>query len=824
LEDEQSQPKDAGLRIAGIDTLEIRRDVRMRLQLETDSLLPGDAGAAGEPGSDARRENEDEPNPPVEVTCSGSFTFDFVRYQASLDRDVDLRQINPNGPSDRLVCNQLDIRFAPKQQLGDESKPVVLDPGERQQQDLGRLQPSEIIAKGRPVIVSSPSRNAEARGEGLHIVLRDQRVRIASPQGAMLVYGPNILRAPTIDYRHPPRDSAAAIGRFRAQGAGSMRYVPDPAKPQQVMQAAWQTMVDMNRQNGQLVLTLDGRPQLAFADAGSLTADNMRVYLRELEGKQATAIGVPIAAGGQGGKLQVVPDRLEATGRVDIRSARFTGRTAQLLVRFHIQPALTGNAAAVASSNTPGGVATRFNATSPVAKPGQAFHIDTDKMELEVQLQGESVDPTTLLCNGDVVLREVPLPGAHEQPLEVRGGQLTVDRLNTSTPYITLRGADPTQPAGLAQLAGRGITVVSAAVELEVDQPNIRMRSDGPGKATLLVTRDLNGRESANPIPLDITWQGGLQFDGATIGVKRNVLIAGTDDTLRCDELLARLTKPVQIGGQFDEKSINLSEIDCRGQVLIDHITRDTGGVTSHDRVQLARLAINQQTGAIRGDGPGVIRSTRYGNALDDFADTQRPAGAAQSAPPRDAVGSKLRYLRVDFHRGLAGNLYTRELTLYERIRSVYGPVDAWEQELDASRSEALPPDAMTLYCDELRINEDPVAARTAPAPQDGERPFGPFQLRATGNVKIDGQAPGQGAFSAQAGVASYEQAKKVFVLEGDGRTHATLWREGQQGAPPSARMIRYNHLTGEVSVNGIQYIEITPRDIENARRPAQVR
>jgi hypothetical protein len=63
-----------------------------------------------------------------------------------------------------------------------------------------------------------------------------------------------------------------------------------------------------------------------------------------------------------------------------------------------------------------------------------------------------------------------------------------------------------------------------------------------------------------------------------------------------------------------------------------------------------------------------------------------------------------------------------------------------------------------------------------------------------------------------------------VFVLEGDGRTHATLWREGQQGAPPSARMIRYNHLTGEVSVNGIQYIEITPRDIENARRPAQVR
>ena len=41
LADEHVQPKDQGLKIAGIDSLEIRRDVRMRLQLDTDSLLPG---------------------------------------------------------------------------------------------------------------------------------------------------------------------------------------------------------------------------------------------------------------------------------------------------------------------------------------------------------------------------------------------------------------------------------------------------------------------------------------------------------------------------------------------------------------------------------------------------------------------------------------------------------------------------------------------------------------------------------------------------------------------------------------------------------------
>ena len=41
LADEHVKPNDPGLKIAGIDSLEIRRDVRMRLDLDTSSLLPG---------------------------------------------------------------------------------------------------------------------------------------------------------------------------------------------------------------------------------------------------------------------------------------------------------------------------------------------------------------------------------------------------------------------------------------------------------------------------------------------------------------------------------------------------------------------------------------------------------------------------------------------------------------------------------------------------------------------------------------------------------------------------------------------------------------
>jgi lipopolysaccharide export system protein LptA len=814
LADEHVKPNDPGLKIAGIDALEIRREVRMRLQLETDSLLPG---SHAEPApADLRRGNK---KPPVEVTCSGPFTFDFVRYVASLDRDVDLRQLNPNGPSDQLFCYQLDIHFAPKTLPASGRQAVVVDPEDRQERELGRLEPAAIVAEGHPVVVTSPARQAQARGDRIQIALREQRVRVAGT-GAMLVYGVNVLRAPTIDYQHPARESATTIGRFRAGGPGTLHYVLDPAKPEQFFQAMWQKTVELSRENGQPVLTLDGRPQLGIANAGSLTADRMKVFLRELDG--TAAAGLPIAGGNDGGsKMQVAPDRLLATGRVEIHSPQLTGRTAELLAVFRVQ---TSTRDEVSPDPAAGGLAASLNA--PARDRQQAFHIESDKMQLDIRMHGQSVEPATLACNGNVVFREVPLVASAEQPLEIRGGQLTVDRIE-SAPYITLRGANDSGATGsasasqFAQLSGRGISVLTDVVEL--DSRDNRLWSERPGKATLLVTRNLDG-QAATPFPLEITWQGGLAFDGRTITFERNVVVAGTGDTLRCDRLAAKLSAPIQFKEGINQKAIDLSEIECQGQVTIDHLARDAVGVTSHERTQLAGLRVNMQTGELGGLGPGIIRSTRFGNGLDAL--TNGPGQAvATITPPQPAAGNKLHFLRVDFQSRLEGNIYTRELTFYDRVRTVYGPVDAWEQELDAARPETLPPDAMTLFCDRLRINEDPVAARLAPAGPSGDsRPMGPVQLQALGNVRIAGQSPTQGAFSAQAARASFEQAKDVFILEGDGRTPATLWRTGQRGSPPAARKITYVRSTGQITVDGIQFFEFSPEDIENARRPSPVR
>ncbi len=835
LPDEHVRPSSSGLKIAGIDSLEIRREFRMRLYLDTKSLLPG---ADAEPTKDTNaaptaaitNNNSD----PVEVSCSGPFTFDFVRYVASLDRDVDLRQTHPNGPSDQLYCSQLDLHFAPKNSTTAEAQSMVVDPGKRQQRDLGRLEPAALVAKGHPVVVTSPARNAQARGDRVQIALREQRVRLAGSREAMLVFDNNVIRAPIIDYQHPSRDSATPLGRFRATGPGTLQYVPDSTKPEQIFQANWQTLVDLNRENGQPVLTLDGRPQLAFAGSGSLSADHIKMFLRELHSE--TPVGGIEVKTGQGEAVQVVPDRILASGNVDIQSARLTGRTGELIVGFQVQPEPPADANAQADpaqnvAPSGGGFAEKLAGGMAAGPMQQAFHMSSDRMKLDVTLRGKSASPTTLACDGNVLIREAPTPGAQEQPLEIRGTQLIVDRLD-SIPFVTLKGASVAGAndtsavgtpgtAGLAQLSGRGVTMFVRL--LEIDARDNRMWSDGTGKAVLLVSRNLEGQQTPQPFPLDLTWQGGMQFDGTTITFDRDVVAAGVDDRLQCSQLSARLNTHIKFGETIDQKAIDVAELQCLGGVTINHLTRDNMGVTSHERVELARLAINQQTGNVVGDGPGTIRSTRLGDNLALFMGA--PNAASKPVAAQNGPGQKLNFMRVDFRGGLNGNIVLRTVEFQNQVRTLYGPVDAWEQELDPNQPQLFPPDVMTMTCDTMRINEDQGATRAVAA--NGQKPpFGPIQFKATGNVLISGQVPKYGPFRAQAEIATYEQAKDAFVLEG-GRTPATLLRPGQGGAPPAARLIRWVRSTNEFSVQGIQSLEITPQDvkgIENARKPGNVR
>jgi hypothetical protein len=806
LESEPSPSGSGGLRIAGVDQLEIREDVRLQAFLGTDSLLPGDdkelSRRVADAGSRPERGNEGLPRRlpavdqlPVEVRSTGPFRFDFVKYVASFDENVEVWQAHPDGTSDRLSCQQLDVHFARRSDQAAARSPV--DHSQSSAGKVRSLEPEKIVAQGNPVVVVSPSRQAEARGSRLQLMLRERRVSIDGGRDVQLVSGPNVLRAPAIDYQHPAADATTKIGSFRADGPGEMSYVPDPSKPEQVFQASWQASVRLSRYNGQPVLTLAGRPKLGMSEMGQLTADQIRVQLREIE---------------TDGQTRPIPDRLNAVGQVEVDSPELLARTRELRATFQVEPEDEGLGATTDDRS-----ADRFQFTRNGGARSRVYQVAADEIELAIALRGRRAVPKSLACNYNVAFRELADPYTTHQPLVVSGGQLTAVQLDTDA-RITIHGAPPNEPPGsqLALIQARGMKLHAAAVELDEGQD--RLWSDGPGTAKLVVQRDLNGRPSTSPYPLDLQWQGGLEFNGRDVVFQRNVYVEGAEDRLRCDQMTVTLTAPVEFGKRVDQDAIDMAEIECRGNVAIDHQARDEVGLTSHDRVELARVAINQQTGAIDGDGPGVIRSTHFANQFSAMAG---PA-ATTTSPSRS---TRLQFLRVDFDGPLTGNLDTREIAFFDRVRAVYGPVDAWEQELDMSRHQPLPPDTLTLTTDQLRINEDPLyASRAAAESDDTGKSFGPVQLHADGSVRIDGESTGQGKFAATAERASYEQAKELFTLRGSGRAPAAIQFQKQVGGQflhQKAENIKFHRLTRDIVIDQGHLFEFTPAG-DNMTLPPQ--
>ena len=101
----------------------------------------------------------------------------------------------------------------------------------------------------------------------------------------------------------------------------------DEKKPDQVFHAVWQKSVQLGREKGQPVIVMDGRPELAFSGAGSLIGDQIRFYLRELDGNSTAGFAV---GGDKAKQSRLAPDRLTAIGNVEIASPRFAARTQRL--------------------------------------------------------------------------------------------------------------------------------------------------------------------------------------------------------------------------------------------------------------------------------------------------------------------------------------------------------------------------------------------------------------------------------------------------------------------------------------------------------------
>jgi lipopolysaccharide export system protein LptA len=797
-----------GPSINGVQSLQILRDVQMRLDAGNIDLL-------GEKEKPDKKPGPPDYNPPVVVTCKGRLYFDLLEFVASFEKQVEVRRERLEGPYDQLDCNHLSLRFAAVDERG-----MVIDIADdpnvarKQSAAAGKLQPVAVEATGT-VRAEAPVEKAAARAERMHIDLLKRRITLDGGGDVMMSYGGNEVHAPFIQYTIPPKESPSVVGDLSLSGPGWLRLIPDIDRPDRVIDVVWKLApgnpypVQLRRERGQPVLQLTGNPAIDAHRLGRVTATRMELALREVpgDGPEGPAIEVTDSAA----KLAIIPERLLAAGDVVFESPELTGRTQQMHATFEPWQKVTG----------PAGERKPMQLVGDRAEPTSQYDITASQMHLDLALTGRHAEPTAAVCEGGVVLKQVKTAKPGELPLEVRGDKLSIDDLDQGA-KITVFGRQgaATPLEGLATVIAQGLTL--SARQVHADQEKGAFWIDGGGQATMQVDGEMLGQPQGKAVPVTLSWQSKMHGEGQRIVAEGRVQVVSQQSLMQAERAIATLSRPIGVDKDHAGK-VEVAEVGLEGNVVIDYRAQDPAGQQSHENLQLASISINRLTGAIDGTGPGVLRSVRYSDALGSFGDlgSADPLRPGQPRPNQSSApkAPELRFLRVDFAQGITGNTVQRVLRFHRRVQSVYGPIAKWGDELPLHDPTRLPPETVTMRCETLVVGEDPVAARLASPSLGDKRPMGPLEVQAIGNVAIEGRNKDLELFQAEGAKATYNQAKDVVILEGDGQRDAVLRQRdptnGRSVDTPLRKLLYYRSQS-HVVMEGFQQFDFQ----QNAVRP----
>lgn len=763
-------------RISGIESFSLARVDELHMQFDN---------AAHE--SDPTQ----PPYLPVDVKCRGSLTFRTATRQAAFENGVDVLLGRPRGQSDHLSCQMLLIHFADRHETTLSKKEAER---KRAEGDIVDLEPYRIEARGAPVRLLAPSHSLSAEGEILDYDFGTQRVLLESLAGdAQLNYGKSRLTAKKLQY------SAAEDGRLgeiRAEGPGTLEGLLE--NEDEPLRAAWGHLLevrpDLESENGQLV-SLSGGVLLEYADLGKLESDKIYLWLRETGNK------------GVDGMPELRPDRMLAETAVSLRSRQMNADVTRMEIWFdEVSPevlsqesvspeappvlAATGDGwrhspSDPASPGPDGTIPLHPRQANPYYEPpadrnsAQRFQVGANVLQANLRVLPDGMSIAKLALDGNVRLLETQTSKPDEEPIVLEGDRVSVVDADASHAAVAILGTRE-RPA---RFQGRGLSLQAETINL--NRGTNSLWTDAPGILQVQVKQDLAGQPLAGAGPLTIEWQTRMSFDGQTASFEDAVTASTQFQHLRTQVLEARLRQPIRFASESDQPAPELSEIRCRGGVVLENHLFDMFGRVSQDKIEVSDLKLNLLTGDLIGNGPANVTTVRRGFA--DPTDTASPAPAI----PLHGAGPKT-YLRVRCQGPVSGNVLKREVSFNEQTRAVYGPVGSWEASLDLNDPDVLDDRGAVLGCDRLTVAQMAVP---------GGEPS--LELAATGNTVVEGRT-----FMARGARVSYAQSKDLLILEGDGRNDAELFRQmtlGGQTNRAAAKKIHYWPKTKRVNMDGIR-------------------
>lgn len=707
---------------------------------------------------------------PVDVSCQGPLRWDMRSNALTLHDHVRILRHATQGASDQLNCELLELHFTG----GVEDDPQVTASASKTRETNMRLK--KILAIGFPVIARLPSRDLTVRAERMEYDFLERRFFLEDTNEFQVEDARYRVEARRMEYW---LGDQGRLGSLSAKGPGHLWGLGDESTPP--FEVTWSDEIVLRPYEEQPVLSLLGSAWLQWDGTSQFASDELHVFLNESLDRRTK-------------KWVVQPDRMKALGHVQVDSPQLVANLNEANIWFRHVPKATGEGETRAGESSPhrpvaGNERSQRSASRP--KDVVQYELTADLLRAQVVLE-DSLQVDRLSLTGGVTFRERSAPGS--AAMVMTGDTFQLDGGTTDAAQAVLVGRP-------ASVTARGMTLKGP--EIIVHQGSNTMEIDGSGMMTISPSaRDVNKPPMA---PTHIEWRDGMTFDGSLARFVGNVTVRGdrpaedgswTRLLVLAESLEATLTRRVDFSRPRVDGKTELGRLACRQEVFLETQWFDRGGERrAWQQMQSQNLMVDQVSGSLRGDGPGWLTSVHRRGSWSPGRDRLPPAGHWQSP---------LEYLRVDFARELRGQLNHGQIEFLGKVRTIYGPVDGWNERIELARTTQLPPRVVLLNCDRLAVADM--------SPRVGA--LQSIELEATGNAIVRGET-----FSAAGQRISYNRAKDQLVLEGDGRTDAVLKYAPQPGAAPAeltGRKILYWPDTRQFELNDVRSLDI--RDLPSLR------
>jgi lipopolysaccharide export system protein LptA len=385
---------------------------------------------------------------------------------------------------------------------------------------------------------------------------------------------------------------------------------------------------------------------------------------------------------------------------------------------------------------------------------------------------------------GNARFRELPTVGSQTQPLAVDANAFRLNNPDAMNAFVQAVG-EPTV------ISTGGFEIKATNVQL--DKEKNLVWSNGSGTATIPIQQDFQGKPLDAPTQATVTWSRSMEFDGVLIKLHGDAIVKGPDFRLQSEHLQARLNRRIDFSAKQSGKP-DVEQITAQDKVVAIYETREYGRLMSSSFMRVPNITLNTTNGDVAVDGAGQIMMTKRGfNASNQLVPSGK-AKSAQVATNQEPTDNRLTFLQIDFQSDIRGNLEQRILEFNRKVRAIYGPVYEWNQKINPNADPQ--EDDILLSCDKL------VVAQGRPDSND----FRPFDMRATGNVFVEGQA-----FQATGERVTYDQSKDMLILRGNGQTDARIqYRRDERGATidKSAKEFKFYPGKREAEFNEFRSLE----------------